>query len=83
MQGFLLLGGEEDAQGVDWTDEILRFVPGTEEWQLMAQVRRIFKLPYFVKININIKPSLETSSTDRPGQGSEGRPSHQRLLLML
>ncbi len=78
----MLLGGEEDAQGVDWTDEILRFAPGVEQWELMAQVARAFKLPYFMKINLK-KTILETSSTDRPGQGSEGRPSHQRLLLML
>ncbi len=38
----MLLGGEEDAQGVDWTDEILRFVPGVEQWEMMAQVGRAF-----------------------------------------
>ncbi len=47
-QGFVLLGGEEDAQGVDWTDEILRFVPGVEQWEMMAQVGRAFELPYFM-----------------------------------
>ncbi len=79
----MLLGGEEDAQGVDWTDEILRFVPGVEQWELMAQVGRTFILPYFMRIHFDTKSILETSSIDRPGQGSEGRPSHHRLLLMI